>query len=235
MAQRYCTNCGAELREEDRFCRDCGRPVHETARVSTPEADVPVPPPPRQDEVSAAAGIPQGQSEKPTEWWQTPIGKVIGVIAAIVTVFVALVYGNGSTLILVLAVGLLLFGLSKRGFKSESRPAAGIPGKDSAGRLVLRAGYTEPISEAERSRELEEEIAQYMHDGFFVRQRTATTAQLVRPKRFSFVWALLWFLVFGVGIIVYLIYYAAKQDEGRYVEVDEYGAIKATRQIRHVL
>ena len=28
---------------------------------------------------------------------------------------------------------------------------------------------------------------------------------------------------------------AAKQDEGRYVEVDEYGAIKATRQIRHVL
>ena len=44
-----------------------------------------------------------------------------------------------------------------------------------------------------------------MSDGFFVRQRTATTAQLVRPKRFGFVWALLWFLVFGVGIIVYLI------------------------------
>ena len=48
MAQRYCTNCGAELREEDRFCPSCGRPVHETAALSTPEADVPVPPPPSQ-------------------------------------------------------------------------------------------------------------------------------------------------------------------------------------------
>jgi hypothetical protein len=32
--------------------------------------------------------------------------------------------------------------------------------------------------------------------------------------------------LFGVGIIVYLTYYAARQDEGRYVEVDEYGAVK---------
>jgi hypothetical protein len=48
VAQRYCTNCGHELREEDRFCPSCGRPVHETAAVSTPEADVPVPPPPSQ-------------------------------------------------------------------------------------------------------------------------------------------------------------------------------------------
>jgi hypothetical protein len=48
VAQRYCTNCGHELREEDRFCPSCGRPVHETAAVSTPEADVPVPLPPSQ-------------------------------------------------------------------------------------------------------------------------------------------------------------------------------------------
>ena len=65
--------------------------------------------------------------------------------------------------------------------------------------------------------------------------REAQLRQLVRPKKFSFIWALLWFLLFGIGIIVYLIYYAAKQDEGRYLEVDEYGAIKATRQVRHVL
>jgi hypothetical protein len=45
VAQRYCTNCGAELGEEFRFCHNCGRPVHETAAVSTPEADVSVPPP----------------------------------------------------------------------------------------------------------------------------------------------------------------------------------------------
>jgi hypothetical protein len=45
----------------------------------------------------------------------------------------------------------------------------------------------------------------------------------------------LWLLVFGIGIVVYLIYYAAKRDEGRYVEVDEYGAVRATRQVHHVL
>lgn len=78
-------------------------------------------------------------------------------------------------------------------------------------------------------------IAEYSRDGFLVRQRTATTVQLVRPKRFSFIWAFLWLLVFGIGITVYLIYYAAKQDEGRYVEMDEYGEVRATRQVHHVL
>jgi hypothetical protein len=42
---RYCGNCGRELSPEDQFCRNCGRPVHQAARVPTPEADVPVPPP----------------------------------------------------------------------------------------------------------------------------------------------------------------------------------------------
>ena len=45
-ADRYCTNCGHGLRHEDAFCPGCGRPVHETARVPTPEADVPVSSPP---------------------------------------------------------------------------------------------------------------------------------------------------------------------------------------------
>jgi hypothetical protein len=50
VVQRYCTNCGADLREEDRFCPSCGRPVHETAAVSTPDADVSVPPAPQTGE-----------------------------------------------------------------------------------------------------------------------------------------------------------------------------------------
>ena len=90
MAQRYCTNCGAELREDDSFCGKCGRPVHETAKVSTSEADVPVPPPPAHDEATAMAGIPQDQAIEPKEWWQTPIGKGLGVIVAIVTVLAIL-------------------------------------------------------------------------------------------------------------------------------------------------
>ena len=46
MADRYCRNCGHELGSEDRFCPNCGRAASETAHVPTPEADVPVPPPP---------------------------------------------------------------------------------------------------------------------------------------------------------------------------------------------
>src|SRR5215213_145444 len=42
--QRFCGNCGHELSLEDRLCPNCGRPVHQTARVPTPEADIPLPP-----------------------------------------------------------------------------------------------------------------------------------------------------------------------------------------------
>jgi hypothetical protein len=49
--ERYCSNCGHELRPEDQFCSNCGMPVHRVARVPTPEADRPVsplPPPARE-------------------------------------------------------------------------------------------------------------------------------------------------------------------------------------------
>jgi hypothetical protein len=49
--ERYCSNCGHELKPEDKFCSNCGMPVHLAARVPTPEADRPVPPlpPPTQE------------------------------------------------------------------------------------------------------------------------------------------------------------------------------------------
>lgn len=43
LADRYCSNCGEQLKPEDRFCAGCGRPVHETARVTTPRANGRVP------------------------------------------------------------------------------------------------------------------------------------------------------------------------------------------------
>ena len=48
--ERYCSNCGHELRPEGRFCSNCGMPVHRAAGVPTPKADRPVPPlpPPTQ-------------------------------------------------------------------------------------------------------------------------------------------------------------------------------------------
>jgi Glucodextranase, domain B/Domain of unknown function (DUF4352)/zinc-ribbon domain len=97
MAQRYCTNCGAELREDDRFCPNCGRPVHETAAVSTPEADVPVPPPPQQE----AETQPLEQAEaRPRQPWTTR-QLVLGCLGVFFVVFVigaflSALAGNGG-------------------------------------------------------------------------------------------------------------------------------------------
>lgn len=65
MTQRYCTNCGAELTEDARFCPSCGSPAHESAAVSTPEADVPVPPLPDQDQARGFAPPSQQAGEPP--------------------------------------------------------------------------------------------------------------------------------------------------------------------------
>jgi hypothetical protein len=97
MAQRYCTNCGADLREDDRFCPNCGRPVHETAAVCTPEADVPVPPPPQQE----AGTQPLGQAEAQPRGPWTAGRLVLGCLRVFFVVFVvgaglAAIAGNGG-------------------------------------------------------------------------------------------------------------------------------------------
>jgi hypothetical protein len=57
--ERYCSNCGHELKPEDLFCSNCGMPVHRTARVPTPQADRPVPPlPPQTREVGRRRRLP---------------------------------------------------------------------------------------------------------------------------------------------------------------------------------
>jgi hypothetical protein len=58
--ERYCRNCGQELRPDDRFCPNCGRPVHESARVPTPEADVPISPPRQQSSGAGAHSETRG-------------------------------------------------------------------------------------------------------------------------------------------------------------------------------
>lgn len=45
----------------------------------------------------------------------------------------------------------------------------------------------------------------------------------------------MWFLLLGIGLVIYLIYYAAKKDEDVYLEVDEFGNVRATRRAHHVL
>ena len=84
---------------------------------------------------------------------------------------------------------------------------------------------SEALSLDERSAILDAEVMKYARRGYEVRSRTQTAAQLVRPKKFSFIWALLWFLVFGVGILVYVLYYLGKSDQTVYLQVDERGKV----------
>lgn len=77
----------------------------------------------------------------------------------------------------------------------------------------------------ERRRILQSEVQRYIGRGFRVISQTETTAQLVRPKRFSFLWAFLWLLAFGIGLIVYLFWYWSRRDETVYLQVDEQGRV----------
>jgi hypothetical protein len=74
VADRYCSNCGHELAQDDRLCPNCGSPVHQIAQVPTPEADVPVPPPPpstSRGEHSTPATGRSGNSTEPENNYRT--------------------------------------------------------------------------------------------------------------------------------------------------------------------
>ncbi len=73
---------------------------------------------------------------------------------------------------------------------------------------------------------LDEAIGDYLGLGYRVASRTDTTALLVRPKVFSFFWALLWFLVFGVGVLVYGMYYLSKRDIEVYLSIGSDGELQ---------
>src|SRR5215213_6214373 len=66
---------------------------------------------------------------------------------------------------------------------------------------------------------LQLEIDRYVSKGYNVLSQSNTSAQLIRKKKFSLLWALFW-LIFGVGIglIIYaLVYMAAHKEEAIYL------------------
>ncbi len=81
------------------------------------------------------------------------------------------------------------------------------------------------MSQSQRTELLQQEITKYVRKGFHVVSQTETTAQLVKPKNFSLLWALLWFLLFGIGLIIYLIWYWSRRDQTVYLEVSPMGKI----------
>lgn len=83
----------------------------------------------------------------------------------------------------------------------------------------------EELNERGRNEILVQQISRYVTVGWQVKSQTETTANLVMPKKFSFWWALLWFLLGIFPLVIYVIYYANKKDRSLFLSVDETGDI----------
>jgi len=112
--RRYCSNCGHELADDDRFCPNCGNPVHETARVPTPEADRRVPPIPPAAERTAGERLRYGtldapprnrqQPRDPGVWTGVKLGCgmfivlpiIIFVLTIVLIIFIGVIGGSGG-------------------------------------------------------------------------------------------------------------------------------------------
>ncbi len=66
---------------------------------------------------------------------------------------------------------------------------------------------------------LQNEIARRTARGWEIVSRGENEVQMRYPKRFSFGWAILWFLFFGVGLLVYLIWHWLKSEQLAFIRV----------------
>jgi hypothetical protein len=80
--ERYCSNCGHELKLEDQFCSNCGILVHQIARVPTPQADIPVSPLEKLADAPEEADYREHQQRSPsTEETKTVSNRVAEAIS----------------------------------------------------------------------------------------------------------------------------------------------------------
>lgn len=77
---------------------------------------------------------------------------------------------------------------------------------------------------------LQAAIDNYIAAGYRITSQTPTSAQLVRPKQFSCLLATISFLLFGIGVVIYLFYFASLRDDVTYLHVDQSGQVQARHQ-----
>ncbi len=90
-------------------------------------------------------------------------------------------------------------------------------GRDLPTGVETAPGAVEQVT-PEQAGFLKKEIARYQKRGYRVVWQDEKKAQLVKPKEFSFWAALLSLLFFGVGLVIYVIYYASQKDETIYLD-----------------
>jgi hypothetical protein len=95
-----------------------------------------------------------------------------------------------------------------------------------ANQPVISTEVTHPTPQ---EKVLEDSVARYQANGWILISKTSRTAQLSKPKKFSWGWFTFW-LIIGLflillPLIIYLIYYGVKKDEVVTLEVDEKGTL----------
>lgn len=88
---------------------------------------------------------------------------------------------------------------------------------------------TQELSLDRRREILQREISKYVKKGFRVASQTDTTAQLIKPKKFSLLIAIIGLLFFIVGLLVYLVWYASRKDLLVYLSVDPAGKVSVSK------
>lgn len=84
----------------------------------------------------------------------------------------------------------------------------------------------EPMTLDMRRNVLEREIQQYVRKGYRVISQTDTSAQLLKPKKFNLILAVLLLILMVLPFIVYLLMYMAAKDTTVYITVDANGTIQ---------
>jgi hypothetical protein len=67
---------------------------------------------------------------------------------------------------------------------------------------------------------LQAEVNLLVRQGYRVVSQSESAAYLVKAKKFSIIWALIWFVIAVFPFIIYLIYYVFKWDHRVYLTVD---------------
>ena len=83
------------------------------------------------------------------------------------------------------------------------------------------------LTVAERSAILETAISRYVKQGYIVQTRSDVSAQLIKKKRLSVFWALVYTVLFVAPLFIYLLWYLMAKDKAVYLFVDESGRVQA--------
>lgn len=80
----------------------------------------------------------------------------------------------------------------------------------------------------QRTAILDKEVQSYVKQGYRVLSQTPTSAQLVKPKKFSFLVFIILLILMVLPALLYVLWFAVKKDESVYLTVDDRGKIKRT-------